>query len=232
MATPSIPIVASISSADLSVAPPSAIVPQRANVTRTAGNRPPRLPRGESAARQKKNPSPIREQQQQEENDDVGIVITEEIRVTSKRRVKNKQEIVEDTVRVIIEQHNELLPEMMKVAQATPLRGRKKKLIDDELSNMPLLEPPPAVEIDKAPKSTRASRSKKKDDDGGEVEATAGSTKRTASLRNRKKQPKAEEAAPVDKPVVVSPPKKATRSKKKQEAPSEEVTRVPLTMRV
>ena len=218
VATPSIAVVATMSSADLSVAPPSAIVPQRANVTRTAGNRPPRLPRGESAARQKKtkkNPSPIREQQQ-EDNDVGDVVITEEIRVTSKRRMKNKEEIVEDTVRVIIEQHTELLPEMMKVAQATPLRGRKKKLIDDELSNMPLLEPPPAFDVDNAPKSTRASRSKKKDND--EVEAPAVSnTKRTASLRNRKKQQTAEE--------VVSPPKKVTRSKKKQEAPSDEVTR-------
>lgn len=199
VATPSVAPVLTITSNDLPAVPPSAIVPQRAHI-----GRPPRIPRSESATQQKKNPSPITEQQED-------VVITQEIRVSSKRRIKTKQEIVEDQVEVIIEQQTENLPDIIKEVQSTPMRGRKKKVIQEDIQIIPQLEPPPPAlppampvlepEIEVVPKKTRGGRSKKKDEQA-EVKPT-----RTASARGRKKQEETEE---VPAPL----PKKPTRGKK------------------
>jgi hypothetical protein len=192
VATSSVVPVLTINSNDLPAVPPSAIVPQRANV-----GRPPRIPRGESVTRQKKNPSPIKEQQED-------IVLAKEIRVSSKRRIKTKQEIIEDHIEVIIEQQNEILPEIIKDVQSTPLRGRKKKVLQDDINLIPQLQPPPLPiaepEKEIIPKKTRGGRSKKKEEQE-EVKPT-----RTASVRNRKKREEKEDIPP--------PPKKTTRGKK------------------
>ncbi len=177
---------------ELPAVPPSAIVPQRANLARNAG-RPPRIPRGE-----KKNPSPIKEQQEE-------VLLTKEIRVSAKRRIKTKQEIIEDNIEVIIEQHNEILPDIINQVQSTPLRGRKKKIVQEDVYRMPQLEPPPPPPVlfepenEIIPKKTRGGRGKKKDEE--EVKPT-----RPASVRNRKKQEEKEDIPP--------PPKKTTRNKK------------------
>jgi hypothetical protein len=176
---------------ELPAVPPSAIVPQRANLARNAG-RPPRIPRGE-----KKNPSPIKEQQEE-------VLLTKEIRVSAKRRIKTKQEIIEDNIEVIIEQQNEILPDIINQVQSTPLRGRKKKIVQENVYHMPQLEPPPPPvlfepENEIIPKKTRGGRGKKKDEE--EVKPT-----RPASVRNRKKQEEKEDIPP--------PPKKTTRNKK------------------
>jgi len=194
VATPSVAPVLTINSTDLPAVPPSAIVPQRANLARTAG-RPPRIPRGESVTRQKKNPSPIKEQQEE-------ILLAKEIHITSKRRIKSKQEIVEDNVEVIIEQNNEILPDIIKQVQSTPLRGRKKKIIQEDINHIPQLEPPPLTMIENEilPKTTRGGRSKTKKD-----EEVAKPT-RTASVRNRKKK--------QDEDFILPAPKKTTRNKK------------------
>ncbi len=198
MATPSVVPVLTINSNDLPAVPPSAIVHQRANLTRTAG-RPPRIPRGESVTRQKKNPSPIKEQQEE-------TLLEKEIHITSKRRIKSKQGIIEDNVEVVIEQQNEILPDIIQQqVQSTPLRGKKKKILQEDINHIPQLEPPalplsvPENEI--IPKKTRVGRSKTK-----QVEEEVKPT-RTASVRNRKKQQKEEEDIPP-------PPKKNTRNKK------------------
>jgi hypothetical protein len=192
-----VPVLTINSNNDLPAVPPSAIVPQRANL-----GRPPRIPRGESVTRQKKNPSPIKEQQEE-------IILAKEIRVSSKRRIKTKQEIIEDHIEVIIEQQNEILPEIIKEVQSTPLRGRKKKVLQDDINLIPQLQPPPPPppplpivepENESIPKKTRGGRSKKKEEQE-EVKPT-----RTASVRNRKKKEEKE-----DIPV---PPKKTTRNKK------------------
>ena len=215
MATPLVAPAFTMNSTDLSAAPPSAIVPQRANLARAGANRPPRLPRGESATRQKKNPSPIREQPAED-----ATVVIEEIRLTSKRRIQTKQEIVEDNVRVIIEQRSEISTDMIKSVQATPLRGRKKKIVQEEPEPIPQLEPPPppppAVEEEEVrPKTARVARGKKK----GEVAAPVVTSQpmRASSLRNRKKPAEIRQVTP-------SPPKKATRNRKKTDNPTEEVT--------
>lgn len=198
VATPSVAPVLSINSNDLPAVPPSAIVPQRAHI-----GRPPRIPRSESATQQKKNPSPITEQQEE-------VVLAQEIRVSSKRRVKTKQEIIEDHVEVIIEQQHEILPDIIKEVQSTPLRGRKKKVVQEDVQPIPQLEPPPPPapatpvpepENEVIPKKTRGGRSKKKEEQE-EVKPT-----RTASARGRKKQEEPEE---VPAPL----PKKPTRGKK------------------
>ena len=184
MATPFL----TINLTDLPAIPPSAIVPQRANLTRPGG-RPPRIPRAESATRQKKLSSPIKEE----------TILAEEIHVTSKRRIKTKQEIIEDNIEVIIEQQSEIMTDTTKQVQATPLRGRKKKIPQEDI-NIPLLEPPPplpATETEIIPKKTRGGRGKKKDEE--EVKPT-----RTASVRNRKK----------DEEEIPPPLKKTTRNKK------------------
>ncbi|CAF5181727.1 unnamed protein product, partial [Rotaria sp. Silwood1] len=82
MATPSVPPVLLLKSTDLPTALPSAIVPQRAKVGRTAAaGRPPRIPRGESVTRQKKtSPLSVKEQQQEE------IILSKEIYLSSKRQ--------------------------------------------------------------------------------------------------------------------------------------------------
>ena len=200
VATSSVVPVLTINSNDLPAVPPSAIVPQRANV-----GRPPRIPRGESVTRQKKNPSPIKEQQEE-------IVLAKEIRVSSKRRIKTKHEIIEDQIDVIIEQKNEILPEIIKEVQSTPLRGRKKKILQDDINLIPQLEPPPPpsplpiVEPEKeiVPKKTRVGRGKKKEEQ--QQEEIVVKPTRTASVRNRKK--------PVGNDYITEPPKKATRGKK------------------
>jgi len=180
MATIFVPPVFTVNSNDLPSVPPSAIVPQRANITRTVG-RPPRIPRGESVTRLKKNPSPIKEQQDE-------VVIAKEVRITSKRRIKTKEneEIIEDNIQVIIEQQNEIIPDIIKQVQSTPLRGKKKKITQED-NNIPQLEPPPppVVEHEIIPKPTRTGRNKKK----VEVEEVINTNKptRTASVRNRKK---------------------------------------------
>ncbi|CAF0942777.1 unnamed protein product [Adineta ricciae] len=208
MATSSAAPVLTMNSNDLPTVLPSAIAPQRANVTRPAG-RPPRIPRGESVSRQKKKASPIKEQNEE-------TVLTREIQITTKRRIKTKQEVIEDNIEVVIEQQTEILPDMMKQVQATPLRGRKKKMVQDDANLIPQLEPPalppttpttaPAVEKDETiPKKTRTGRNKKKDDEDSKP-------KRTASARNRKKQQQEEgEQQQEDVPVA---PKKTTRNKK------------------
>ncbi len=196
MATPSVAAVLKINSNDLPAVPPSAIVHQRANITRPAG-RPPRIPRCESVTRQKKNPSPIKEQQEE-------IVLTKEIHVTSKRRIKTKQEVIEDNIQVLIEQENEIIPDIIKQVQATPLRGKKKKLIQEDINIIPQLEPPPpplVIENENIPKKTRGGRGKKKDEE--DVKPI-----RTASLRNRKKQAEEEETE------IPLPSKRTIKNKK------------------
>ena len=211
VATPSVAPVLTINSNNLPAIPPSAIVPQRANITRPAG-RPPRIPRGESVTRQKKHTSPIKEQQQEE------TVLAEEIRFTSKRRIKTKQEIIEDNIEVIIEQKNDIIPDVVKQVQATPLRGRKKKIVGDDINIIPQLEPPPpqpvplVIEDEVIPKKVRGGRGKKKDEE--EVKPT-----RTTS-RNRKKQ---EEDVIVEKEQIPPPPPKRTARNKKLVDKSEEV---------
>jgi hypothetical protein len=200
VATPLVAPGLTINSNDLPAIPLSAIVPQRANITRPAG-RPPRIPRGESVTRQKKHTSPIKEQQQE-------IVLAEEIRFTSKRRIKTKQEIIEDNIEVIIEQKNDIIPDIIKKVQTTPLRGRKKKIVEDDINIIPQLEPPPppaplVIENEVIPKKIRGGRGKKKDEE--EVKPT-----RTAS-RNRKKQ---EEDVIVEKEQIPPPPKRTARNKK------------------
>jgi len=184
LATPFVASVLTLNSTDLPAVPPSAIVPQRANLARPAG-RPPRIPR-----REKKNSSPIKEQQQEE------IVLAKEIRVSSKRRIKTKQEIIEDNIEVIIEQQNEILPDIINQVQSTPLRGRKKKILQENINHIPQLEPPaPLSEQENEiiiPKKTRGGRGKKKDE--AEVKPT-----RTASVRNRKKQEEKEDIPPPPK---------------------------------
>ena len=197
MATPSVAPVLTINSNDLPAVPPSAIVPQRAHI-----GRPPRIPRSESATQQKKNPSPITEQQEE-------AVLAQEIRISSKRRIKTKHEIIEDQVEVIIEQQNEILPEIVKEVHSTPMRGRKKKIVQEDIHVIPQLEPPPLApalpisepENEVVPKKTRGGKSKKKDEQE-EVKPT-----RTASARGRKKPEETEE---VPAPL----PKKPTRGKK------------------
>lgn len=202
--------VLTINSTDLPAVPPSAIVPQRANLAR-AGGRPPRIPRGESVPRQKKVTSPIKEQQQEE------TILTKEVHVTSKRRIKSKQEIIEDNIEVIIELDSELVPDIIKQVQATPLRGRKKKVIQEDNNPIPELEPPPPLalsvpENEIPPKKTRAGRSKTKKVD--EVEEEVKPT-RAASARNRKKQQQQEEVVVIEEKVPTPPPaKKTTRNKK------------------
>jgi hypothetical protein len=200
VATPSVVPVLTIHLTDLPAVPPSAIVPQRANLTRNVG-RPPRIPRGESVTRHKKNPSPIKEQQEE-------IFLTKEIHIASKRHIKSKQEIFEDNVEVIIEQQTDILPDIIKQVQATPLRGRKKKIIQEDINHIPQLEPPPLLmpENEIISKKTRGGRNKKKDQE--EVKPT-----RTASVRNRKKQQEEEEVI-VPKEDIPPPPKKTTRNKK------------------
>ena len=212
VATPSVAPVLTIHSNDLPAGPPSAIVPQRAHI-----GRPPRIPRSESATLQKKNPSPITEQQEE-------VALAQEIRVSSKRRVKTKQEIIEDHVEMIIEQQHEIMTDVVKEVQSTPLRGRKKKVVQEDVQPIPQLKPPPAPtapipepENEIIPKKTRGGRGKKKEEQE-EVKPA-----RTASARGRKKQEEAEEApAPL--------PKKPTRGKKLIEpiVNTEEVTRRPL----
>ncbi|UJR33110.1 hypothetical protein I4U23_020567 [Adineta vaga] len=210
MATPSVAQSLTMNSNDLPTALPSAIVPQRANVTRPAG-RPPRIPRGESVTRQKKNTSPIKEQNEE-------TVLTKEIQITTKRRIKTKQDIIEDNIEVIIEQQTDIIPDIIKQVQATPLRGRKKKIIQDDINIIPQLEPPPlpppdvpVKETENIPKKTRVGRNKKKQED--DVEDIK--PKRTASVRNRKKKKEDEEEekaeSPKDVPVAS---KKAIRNKK------------------
>jgi hypothetical protein len=198
VATPLVASVLTINSNDLPAIPPSAIAHQRANLTRPAG-RPPRIPRGESVTRQKKQTSPIKEQQED-------IVLTEEIHVTSKRRIKTKHKIIEDTVEVIIEQQNEILPDIIKQVQTTPLRGRKKKILQEDINNIPQLEPPAplVIENEVISKKTRGGRKKKKVEE--EIKPT-----RTTS-RSRKKQPQEEVA--VEKEEIPPPPKRTTRNKK------------------
>jgi len=141
-------------------------------------------------------------EQQQEE-----IVFAQEIHVTSKRRIKTKQEIIEDNIEVIIEQQNEIIPDIIKQVQATPLRGKKKKIIQEDINNIPQLEPPPlpppVQENEIIPKKTRGGRNKKKDEEA--VKPT-----RPASIRNRKKQ----EEVIVQREEILPPPKKVTRNKK------------------
>ena len=210
MATPSVAPVLTMNSNDLPAVLPSAIAHQRANVTRPAG-RPPRIPRGESASRQKKNASPIKEQNEE-------TVLTKEIQITTKRRIKTKQEVIEDNIEVIIEQQTEIIPDMIKPVQATPLRGRKKKIVQDDANLIPQLEPPalpptttttitaPVVEENEIiPKKARTARNKKKDDEDSKP-------KRTASARNRKK--KEEEPQQQQQEDIPVAPKKTTRNKK------------------
>ncbi|CAF3387241.1 unnamed protein product [Rotaria sp. Silwood1] len=204
MATPSVPPVLLLKSTDLPTALPSAIVPQRAKVGRTAAaGRPPRIPRGESVTRQKKtSPLSVKEQQQEE------IILSKEIYLSSKRQIKSRQEIIEDNVEVVIEQQNDILPDIIKQVQTTPLRGRTKKTIQDNLNIIiPQVEPTP-VEQEKEiiNKKTRGGRTKKKDEKpGDDVKPT-----RTTSLRNRNKK---EEEFIIPKEVQVAS-KRTTRNKK------------------
>lgn len=199
MATPSVAPVLTINKTDLSTVLPSAIVPQRAKLGRTAA-RPPRIPRGESVTRQKKTSSMIKEQEEE-------TILAKEIRITSKRQVKGKQAIIEDNIEVIIEQTTEALPPIIKQVQTTPLRGRAKKMIQETTNNMPL--PVIAVEELEAPlKKTRGVRNKK------EVEDKVKPT-RTASIRNRNKKKEEVEQIVVQKEEKIpSPVKKTTRSRK------------------
>ncbi|CAF5045613.1 unnamed protein product, partial [Rotaria sp. Silwood1] len=202
--TPSVPPVLLLKSTDLPTALPSAIVPQRAKVGRTAAaGRPPRIPRGESVTRQKKtSPLSVKEQQQEE------IILSKEIYLSSKRQIKSRQEIIEDNVEVVIEQQNDILPDIIKQVQTTPLRGRTKKTIQDNLNIIiPQVEPTP-VEQEKEiiNKKTRGGRTKKKDEKpGDDVKPT-----RTTSLRNRNKK---EEEFIIPKEVQVAS-KRTTRNKK------------------
>ncbi|CAF3533547.1 unnamed protein product [Adineta steineri] len=207
--------VLTINSNDLPAVPPSAIVHQRANINRAAG-RPPRIPRGESVTRQKKNSSPIKEQQED-------IVIEKEIQIKSKRRIKTKDNIIEDNIEIIVEQQNEIIPDIVKQVQATPLRGRKKKVIQDADNNIiPQLEPPPpcplTIENEIIPKKTRGGRGKKKDEDDVKP-------KRTTSLRNRKKQD--DEIEDISVSV-----KKSTRNKKLVEPIINNEENQPLTTKI
>ncbi|CAF2852250.1 unnamed protein product [Rotaria sp. Silwood2] len=205
MATPSVAPVLMLNSIDHPAALPSAIVPQRAKVGRTAG-RPPRIPRGESVTRQKKTSPPILNEQQEE------IIVTKEIYVSSKRQIKSKQEIIEDNVEIIIERQNEILPDIIKQVQTTPLRGRPKKIMQDNLNIIPQLEPPPPPPIEQENeiiiKKTRGGgRNKKKDEkQQEEVKPT-----RTTSLRNRNKK---QEEILIPKEEILVPSKRTTRNKK------------------
>ncbi|CAF4148820.1 unnamed protein product [Rotaria sp. Silwood2] len=203
MATPSVAPVLMLNSIDLPAALPSAIVPQRAKVGRTAG-RPPRIPRGESETRQKKTSPPILNEQQEE------IIVTKEIYVSSKRQIKSKQEIIEDNVEIIIERQNEILPDIIKQVQTTPLRGRPKKIMQDNLNIIPQLEPPPPIEQENEiiiKKTRGGGRNKKKDEkQQEEVKPT-----RTTSLRNRNKK---QEEILIPKEEILVPSKRTTRNKK------------------
>ncbi|CAF2586748.1 unnamed protein product [Rotaria sp. Silwood2] len=203
MATPSVAPVLMLNSIDLPAALPSAIVPQRAKVGRTAG-RPPRIPRGESVTRQKKTSPPILNEQQEE------IIVTKEIYVSSKRQIKSKQEIIEDNVEIIIERQNEILPDIIKQVQTTPLRGRPKKIMQDNLNIIPQLEPPPPIEQENEiiiKKTRGGGRNKKKDEkQQEEVKPT-----RTTSLRNRNKK---QEEILIPKEEILVPSKRTTRNKK------------------
>ena len=77
--------------------------------------------------------------------------------------------MIEDQIEVIIEQQNEIVSEMIKEVQSTPLRGRKKKVLQNDVNLIPLLEPPPPIPIsepesENVPKKTRGGRSKKKEE--------------------------------------------------------------------
>lgn len=218
LATPSVAPVLTINSTDLPAVPPSAIVPQRANV-----GRPPRIPRSESNP--KKISSPIHEQTEEI------ITVEQEVQVSSKRRMKTKEILVENNLQVLIEEETEIRTEVVKQVQSTPLRGRKKKVVQDDNNQIPQLEPPPPppqVEADDQPevievipaKKTRAGRSKKKQEVEEEVKPTRTASvrsrkdvevkpARTASVRGRKKQEEEEVAA-----TVAVPAKKTTRSRK------------------
>ena len=211
VATPSVAPAFTMSSTDLPAIPPSAIVPQRANRARTGANRPPRPPRAESVSRQKKNPSPIKEQQVEDET-----VVTEEIRLTSTRRIQTQQEIIEDNVQVIIEKSNQITTDMIRTVQATPLRGRKRKIVQEEPEPFPQLAPPPPppLEEEVRPKTARAGRSKKKGEDV--APAVTVQPTRASSLRLRKKPEEVRQVTP-------SPPKKTTRNRKKTDNAPEEV---------
>ncbi|CAF0739909.1 unnamed protein product [Rotaria sordida] len=196
MATPSVPPVLILNSTDIQTVLPSAIAPQRAKIGRTAG-RPPRIPRGESVTRQKKISSSIINEQQEE------IIVAKEIYISSKHQIKSKQEIIEDNIEIIIKQQNEILPDINKQVETTPLRGKRKKIIQDNLNIIPQSSSSVEQENQIITKKTRNGRNKKKDE---EVKIT-----RTASLRNRNKK---EEVIIIPKEDIPVPSKRTTRNKK------------------
>jgi len=204
MATPSVAPTYTMTNNDLPAVPPSAIVPQR------AATRPPRLPRAESASRQKKRKdiSTVQEQPVEEE-----LII-----VTSKRRIETKEENNQIQL-VVIEQENTLVADVVKTVQATPLRGRKKKTTAAPPVEEPTpeLEPPapkPVVVAELPPKPSRAGRGKKKEQDP--VTKPADLPTRTSSSRTRKKQENEEVVVVKEVPSEILP-KKTTRSRKKTE---------------
>ena len=206
MATPSVASVLTVNANDLPAIPPSAIVPQRANLTRTTASRPPRAPRANSASRQKKPASPIKEQTNETE-----LIITEEVHVMSRRRIRTQQNIITEDVQVVLERSDQIIKSSV---QATPLRGRKKKTIAEDVPDVSPLEIPVSVEPEILPKPTRAARGKKK-----EPIATVDQEVRSSSVRQRKK----EEPVPNVPEIPTSPAKKSTRGRKKTNQPTEEV---------
>ena len=192
VATPLAAPALTLNSIDLPVIPLSAIVPERTNIGRVAG-RPPRIPRGESDIRQKGNSSITEEQQETN-------ILAKEMHVTSKRRIKVKQAIIEDNVEVQIEQKTEPISNVIKQVHATPLRGRKKKI-----NNMPQLEPSSSFvrEDEIMPKKLRNGRNRNKNEEE-EVRET-----RTNSLRSRNKQQLEKMIVPKEEV-----PKKPFRSRK------------------
>jgi hypothetical protein len=214
VATSSVAPALVINSTDLPPVPPSAIVPQRANLKRTMANRPPRLPRAESVTREKKASSPIQERSFEEET-----IVTDETRLTSKRRIRTKEHKIElDDVQVVVEQ--ELV--RIQLVQTTPLRGRKKKALVDDAHQIPLLEPPALlVEQDIPVKTLRTGRNKKKQE-SELVEVTHQQHTRTSSLRQRKKHDDNNEIIVIEQVTGILP-KKVTRNRKKTEPLPDEV---------
>ncbi|CAF3714654.1 unnamed protein product [Rotaria socialis] len=212
MATPSVaPVLTKTTDALLTVLP-SAIVPQRAKVGRTGG-RPPRIPRGESVTREKHNTSNIKEQQEE-------TILAKEVYISSKRQIKGNEEIIEENVEIVIEQTNEILPDIIKQVQTTPLRGKARKVNQENVNIIPQLESPPPVssvqEIETITTKTRGGRGKKKvDEKKQEVKPT-----RVASARNRNKK----EEVIIPEEAIPKSSKRMTRTKNEDIISNEEVT--------
>ncbi|CAF4799493.1 unnamed protein product, partial [Rotaria magnacalcarata] len=80
--------------------------------------------------------------EQQEET-----ILAKEIYISSKRQTKGNEEIIEENVEIVIEQTNEILPDIIKQVQTTPLRGKARKVNQENVNIIPQLESPPVSSV-------------------------------------------------------------------------------------